>query len=131
MADRGRLPLIAAERAGAKEGAGDVQLGGAVTRGIESAQHVPRPDALLGSQALIGRNAPAVDGGKQAIDSVKPGEAICVERNDCGKGRAVGGEDLNAFDRTQRDQAMDALLVVLDVAEVKWPKRSPGLQDCR
>jgi hypothetical protein len=66
-----------------------------------------------------------MDGGKQAIDGVESGEAIGVERNDCGKGRAAGGEDLNAFDRTQRDQAMDALPVALDLAEVKWPMRSP------
>ena len=118
MADRGCLPFVTGERTHAKEHERDVLLGCAIANGIEGAQHASRPYALLFGHAPVSWNAPAMDGGKQAINGLKSGEAIAIERNDSRQWRAIGREQLYVIARGQMQDGVRALLVALNGAEV-------------
>ena len=115
VAHRGRLPVISAEAANAKDDLRDFLLGRAVACAVPGLQHATRPCALLAGQARVRRNGAAMQRGEKSVDGFQTIEPSDAKRNESGKRQAVRPDlqtqQLDALTIAEVAESMSALLV--------------------
>ena len=115
VAQRRGLPGIGCNAGHAVNDARDLAVGRAVHAPVDRLQHVAGTPALLLGQAGIGRDSTAKQGFEQTLDGFEPVEAVEIERDQRGKGFAVGNacqpQEMENLPISGIVQEMDALFV--------------------
>lgn len=117
----GGLPLVAGELSSPEDDLGDVLLGRACVRAVDRLQHAAGPRQLLPGQAGVGRNAAAMERGKEARHGLDAIEAIGSERDQCDEGRAsrclVGKNEMEALATAEFVQDVKSVIGAVELGD--------------